>query len=38
MNALEIPAKVVSPFIKFDPQGRLEIKANPVPGFSILVI
>lgn len=28
MNALEIPAKEASPFIKFDPEGRLEIKGK----------
>lgn len=28
MNALEIPAKEASPFIKFDPNGKLEIKGK----------
>lgn len=28
MNALEIPAKDASPYIKFDPQGKLEIKGK----------
>lgn len=28
MNALEIPAKDASPYVKFDPNGRLEIKGK----------
>ena len=28
MNALEIPAKDASPYIKFDPKGKIEIKGK----------
>lgn len=28
MNALEIPAQEASPFVKFDPNGKLEIKGK----------
>lgn len=28
MSALEIPAKKASPYVKFDPKGKLEIKGK----------